>query len=48
VAWSGAMPMQSLDFYASRLFFWMHLKVCCLHHLTKDFEGIAKQDKVLM
>ena len=43
VACSGGMPIQSLDFYASSIFFWTHLKRCCLHHLTKDCEGISKQ-----
>ena len=37
VAWSGGIPMQSLDIYVSRLFFWTHLMVCCLHHLTKEW-----------
>ena len=46
VTCSGGMPIQSLDFYASRIFFWTHLKRCCLHHLTKDCEGLAKQHTV--
>jgi len=43
VAWSGGMPIQSLDF-----FFWTHLKVCSLHHVTKNCEGIAKQHRAWM